>query len=119
MAKIATNELTRRGLLQKGIELIGSDNEQAFDYLKQAIYQEVYLGDIERLLDEKGDQLKLDPEWAHSLMKFILKIHKFKYDKPKYGHMPPAMQQARVSYGESLIKELFSALIPGIKGRIG
>jgi hypothetical protein len=112
MQKIAAQEFYRRELLDKAIELIGTSPAESFELIKESVYTELYLGDIERIVEEKSAELIANPEFTRNLMLLLLKIHKFKYDKAKYEHFPPAMKLARVEYGDSLIKERFLSLIP-------
>jgi hypothetical protein len=107
----AQAELERRGLFQRGRELLASDPEETLRLFRQAAAIEVYLDEVEELCRADSSSLAAWPNMAEQLKDILIYGYQNKFTKEKYEHVPEGMRWARESWGVQRIRELFDGLL--------
>jgi hypothetical protein len=108
MRVAAQGELARRELFKEGMNLIGVDNERAFELLERSTKFDLYIPELERLVREKGETLSKDPEFLARLKKRFIQAYSDKFGWRRYERLPELMRIAREEAGIETIKELFA-----------
>jgi len=108
MQTAAQGELARRELFEEGMNLLGVDNEQAFELLERSTRFDLYIPELERLVREKGEPLNEDTEFRARLKKRFIQAYSDKFGWRRYERLPELMRIAREEAGIEAIKELFA-----------
>jgi hypothetical protein len=108
MQAAAQGELARRKLFAEGMDLLGVDNERAFELLERSTRFDLYIPDLERLVREKSELLSENPEFRARLKKRFIQAYSDKFGWRRYERLPELMRIAREEAGIETIKELFA-----------
>ncbi len=107
MRKAAQAELARRRLFDAGVAKLAEDQEQAIDAFRRAAGIDVYISDLERLMDDQRDVLDRDPQLREALRTLFTKAFSDKFGWRRYELLPEAMRLQREQHGIRRIRELF------------
>lgn len=108
MRHLAEAELRRRELFAAGKEALGVDNGKAKDLFAQAALIDLYIPEIEGLVEEKEAALKEDEALRACLSKLFARAYSDKFGWPRYERLPEPMRIAREQAGIKRIRELFA-----------
>lgn len=106
MAFRAKEELRRRELFRKGVELLPRDGQEALTLFDQAGAVDVYLPELEDLAREEA-LLSSSPELRRALGEVFLRRWKAKFAKERYERQPELARTEQEQYGVRRIQELF------------
>ena len=102
----AQNELKRRELFNHGIALLGKDNEEAIAKLSESARYDLYIPEVERLVEEKGDILRNDKSLRERLLKQFVQAYSDKFGWRRYERLRELMRIAREEEGIRRLREL-------------
>lgn len=108
MRHLAEAELRRRELFAAAKEALGVNNGKAKDLFAQAALIDLYIPEIERLVEEKEAVLKEDRTLRARLCKLFARAYSDKFGWPRYERLPEPMRIARERAGIERIKELLA-----------
>ena len=108
MRHLAEAELRRRELFAAGKEALGVDNGKAEDLFAQAVLIDLYIPEIERVVEEKEAVLREDGTLRTRLCKLFVRAYSDKFGWPRYERLPEPMRIAREQAGIKRIRELFA-----------
>ena len=100
------NELKRRELFNRGIAFLGENNEEAISLLAESTRYDLYIPEVERLLEQKGDALRASPSIRERLLKIFVQAYSDKFGWRRYERLPELMRIAREKEGISRLREL-------------
>lgn len=109
MREIAQRELERRALWRKAVSLLPERPGEALELFERAGAVDLFIPELEGLVQEHRDLLEQDPELSIRLREVFLRRWLEKFGKPRYERLPERMRIARERWGERRIKELFPA----------
>lgn len=104
----AQNELKRRELFNQGIDLLGEDNEQAISLLSASTRYDLYIPEVERLVEAKGDVLRHDKPLRERLLKLFAQAYSDKFGWRRYERLPELMRIAREREGIRRLREILA-----------
>jgi hypothetical protein len=104
----AQNELKRRELFNQGIALLGDDNELAISLLSASTRYDLYIPEVERLVEEKGDVLQNDRSLQERLLKQFVRAYSDKFGWRRYERLPEPMRIAREREGIRRLREILA-----------
>lgn len=104
----AQNEMKRRELLNRGIALLGEDNEQAISLLSSSTRYDLYIPEVERLVKAKGDVLRRDKALRERLLKVFVQAYSDKFGWRRYERLPEPMRIAREREGIRRLREILA-----------
>jgi len=104
----AQNELSRRELFEKGMSLLGDDNEQAVSLLAESTRYDIYIPEVERLVEEKGEVLQSDKPLRERLLKLFVQAYSDKFGWRRYERLPELMRIAREQEGIRRLREILA-----------
>ncbi len=102
----ARNELKRRELFEQGISLLGKDDEQAISLLADSTQYDLYIPEVERLVEKKGNLLLNSPSVRERLLKIFVQAYSDKFGWRRYERLPELMRIAREEEGIRRLREL-------------
>lgn len=104
----AQNELSRRELFERGMSLLGEDNEQAISLLAESTRYDTYIPEVERLVEEKGEVLQSDKPLRERLLKLFVQAYSDKFGWRRYERLPELMRIAREQEGIRRLREILA-----------
>ena len=104
----AQNELKRRELFNQGIALLGDDNELAISLLSASTRYDLYIPEVERLVEEKGDVLQNDRSLQERLLKQFVRAYSDKFGWRRYERLPEPMRIVREREGIRRLREILA-----------
>ena len=104
----ARNELKRRGLFDRGIALLGENNEEALSLLAESARYDLYIPEVERLVEQKGGVLRETPSIRERLLKLFAQAYSDKFGWRRYERLPELMRIAREEEGIRRLRELLT-----------
>ncbi len=104
----ARNELKRRGLFARGIALLGENNEEALSLLAESARYDLYIPEVERLVEQKGGVLQQTPSIRERLLKLFAQAYSDKFGWRRYERLPELMRIAREEEGIRRLRELLT-----------
>ena len=104
----AQNELKRRELFNRGIALLGEDNEEAVALLTESAHYDLYIPEVERLVAEKGEVLRENPSIRERLLKVFVQAYSDKFGWRRYERLAELMRIAREEHGIKRLRELLA-----------
>jgi len=107
MRRRVEEELERRRLFQRAKGALSSSPEQAVELFDRAGSVDVYIPELEQLVEQHGEILAGAPELSARLRETFLRRWSEKFAKARYERLPERMRLAREKWGERRIKELF------------
>ena len=107
MRERAQAELERRRLFQEAVRLLSQDPDRALSLFDRAGAIDVYIPELERLVEEHRETLSGSPELRQRLREVFLRRWGEKFAKPRYERLPERLRQAQERWGLARIKELF------------
>jgi len=108
MRNAAQNELKRRKLFEQGISLLGEDNEQAISLLAESTRYDLYIPEVERLVEQKSEVLRNDKPLRERLLKLFVQAYSDKFGWRRYERLPELMRIAREQEGISRLREILA-----------
>ena len=108
MQAAAQAELRRRDLFQQASESLKSDPETAIGLFRKASTIDLYIPDLEVLIDTHRERLDRDPALRQRLRTMFAKAYSDKFGWRRYERLPELMRLAREKAGIERIHELFS-----------
>jgi hypothetical protein len=102
----AQGELARRSLFANAMTLLPSQPDEALELLGRAATIDLYIPDIERLVEIHGDFLHAHPDTRDRLRLQWLKAYSDKFGWRRYELLPEVMRLQREKAGMSRINEL-------------
>lgn len=108
MRSLAEAELRRRTLFAEAKQALGADNDEALALFTRAVQTDLYIPEIERLVEEKKSVLKEDRDLCNRLGNLFARAYSAKFGWPRYERLPELMRIAREQAGIKRIKELFA-----------
>ncbi len=106
MRASARNELKRRDLFNRGIELLACNNEEAISLLAESTRYDLYIPEVERLVERKGKVLREDQSLRERLLKLFVQAYSDKFGWRRYERLPELMRIAREKEGIKRLQEL-------------
>ncbi len=107
MRAVAQAELERRKLFDAGLELLPESPEQAIESFRQAARVDLYVPDLERLVERHRGLLDRDASLREALRALFVKAFSDKFGWPRYERLPERMRLQRERAGIERINELF------------
>ncbi len=104
----AQNEMKRRELFNRGIDLLGEDNEQAISLLSSSTRYDLYIPEVERLVKAKGNVLRRDKPLRERLLKVFVQAYSDKFGWRRYERLPEPMRIAREREGIRRLREILA-----------
>jgi len=104
----ARNELKRRDLFNRGIALLGENGEEAISVLAESTRYDLYIPEVERLVEQKGDVLRETPSIRERLLKLFAQAYSDKFGWRRYERLPELMRIAREKEGIRRLRELLT-----------
>ena len=102
----AQGELARRALFEEALTLLSSQPDEALGLLGRAATIDLYIPDIERLVEAHDDFLREHPDLRDRLRRQWLKAYSDKFGWRRYELLPEVMRLAREKAGMARISEL-------------
>lgn len=102
----AQAELTRRALFEKAVTLLPIQLDEALELLRRAATIDLYVPDIERLVESHGHFLVAHPDVRDRLRILLLKAYSDKFGWRRYELLPEVMRLQREKAGMARISEL-------------
>jgi len=102
----AKNELKRRELFERGLSLLGEDNEQALSLLAESTRYDLYIPEVERLVEQKREVLSENPSLRERLLKIFTQAYSDKFGWRRYERLPELMRIAREQEGIRRLREI-------------
>ena len=102
----AQGELARRALFEEAVALLSSQPDEALSLLGRAATIDLYIPDIERLIEIHDDFLRAHPDVRDRLRLQWLKAYSDKFGWRRYELLPEVMRLAREKAGLHRINEL-------------
>ena len=102
----AQGELARRALFEEALTLLPSQPDEALGLLGRAATIDLYIPDIERLVEAHDDFLRNRPDLRDRLRRQWLKAYSDKFGWRRYELLPEVMRLAREKAGMARINEL-------------
>jgi len=106
MSEVARNERHRRSWFRQAEELLETDRQQALRLLEEAGRVEVYLPEVERLVNRHRDLLNADAELREALAAVLLHAWREKFAQSHYERMPERQRYQHEREGVRYIREL-------------
>jgi len=106
MRAIAKAELTRRELVADAKKALGNENEEAVGMLTEAARIDVYIPEIEQLIEENAEILRSNESLRQRLCKLFTQSYSDKFGWPRYELLPETMRILRERAGIARIKQL-------------
>ena len=108
MRTAARNELKRRDLFSSGMALLGGNNEEAMSLLAGSTRYDLYIPDVERLVEQKGDVLRNNKSLRERLLKLFAQAYSDKFGWRRYERLPELMRIAREKEGIRRLREILT-----------
>lgn len=102
----AQGELKRRELFDQAMDLLPEQTESALELLDRAASIDLYVPDIERLVDRHRDFLHANPDFRGRLRTQLLKAYSDKFGWRRYELLPEVMRLRREQAGMDQINQL-------------
>lgn len=102
----AKGELKRRELFEEALDLLAIQTEEALGLLDRAASIDLYVPDIERLVERHGDFLHDHLDIRDRLRTQLLKAYSDKFGWRRYELLPEVMRLQRERAGMDRINEL-------------
>ena len=102
----AQGEVARRALFEEALMLLPSQPDEALELLRRAATIDLYVPDIERLVETHGDFLLAHSELRDRLRALLLKAYSDKFGWRRYELLPEVMRLQREKAGMARINEL-------------
>ena len=102
----AQGELKRRELFENAMNLLANQTETALELFAQAARIDLYIPDIERLVERHGGYLQDHPCVRDQLRTQLLKAYSDKFGWRRYERLPEVMRLQREQAGMDRINEL-------------
>ena len=102
----AQGELRRRELFEEALNLLANQSDEALELFGRASGIDLYIPDIERLVERHGDFLRDRPELKDRLRTQLLKAYSDKFGWRRYERLPEVMRLQREQAGMDRINEL-------------
>lgn len=106
MRQRAQGEITRRVLFERAVKLLPSQPDEALELLARAATFDLYIPDIERLVEVHDAFLQAHPQVRDSLRTLFLKAYSDKFGWRRYELLPEVMRLQREKAGLARINEL-------------
>lgn len=110
MSKKAQQEMERRSIFKNAKQELEVDLNNSLQLFRQAADIEIYLGEIEELVQDRYQIFEDNPQSALKLRDLFIKYYKWKFGKRRYETWPEPMRVKREKYGVGRIEELFHEL---------
>jgi len=107
MRAAARAELARRKLFEAGSEALPTSPDRAVDSFRQAVQIDVFVPDLERLVERHRGLLDRDAGLRESLRGLFVKAFSDKFGWRRYERLPEVMRLQREKAGIRRIDELF------------
>jgi len=107
MRDAARAEIQRRRLFEEGLDTLPDDAGRAIASFRQAAGIDVYIPDLERLIDRHRTVLELDTALRGTLRGVFVKAFSDKFGRRRYERLPEPMRLQRERAGIERIHELF------------
>jgi hypothetical protein len=107
MRAAARAELERRKLFEEGLRILPEHSDRAIDVFRAAAGIDVYVPDIERLVECHGDLLRQNAALRRALCGLFAKAYSDKFGWRRYERLPEEMRLRREQAGIARIHELF------------
>jgi len=107
MQAVARAEIERRRLFESGLELLSSRREEAIEAFRAATTIDVYLPDLERLVEHHRALLARESGLRQTLCGLFAKAYSDKFGWRRYERLPEIMRLQREQAGIERIHELF------------
>ncbi len=104
----AEEELRRRGLWQEGVNLLTACPEEALEKFALATEVDLYLPELEILVEQHGSWLKEQPRIRSALRELFLAAWKAKFSKERYERQPEQARMDQERWGLARIQELLA-----------
>jgi len=102
----AQGELKRRELFENAMNLLLNQTESALEHFALAASIDLYIPDIECLVERHGDLLREHPGIREQLRTQLLKAYSDKFGWRRYERLPEVMRLQREQAGMERINEL-------------
>ena len=102
----AQGELKRRELFKNAVNLLPDQSESALGLFALAASIDLYIPDIEHLVERHGDFLRDQPDLRDRLRTQLLKAYSDKFGWRRYERLPEMMRLQREQAGMDRINEL-------------
>lgn len=102
----AQGELARRSLFEQALGQLPSQPDEALALLARAATIDLYIPDIERLVETHDALLRADPQLRDRLRRLWLKAYSDKFGWRRYELLPEVMRLQREKSGMARIQEL-------------
>ena len=102
----AQGELKRRELFEEALNILPDQTERALELLGHAASIDLYIPDIERLVERHGRFLQDHPEVREQLRTQLSKAYSDKFGWRRYERLPEVMRLQREHAGMDRINEL-------------
>jgi len=106
MRAAAKAERARRRLFEAGSDALPRNPDEALEAFRSAVGIDVYIPDIERLVERHGPTLEDDPALRESLRALFAQAYSDKFGWRRYELLPERMRLAREQAGIARINEL-------------
>ncbi len=110
MNKKAQQELERRKIFKDAKKKLEVDFNSSLELFQQAVNREIYLGEIEELVQDRYPIFEDNPQSALKLRDLFIKYYRWKFGKRRYETWPEPMRLMREKYGVGRIQELFQEI---------
>ncbi|MBC7317798.1 hypothetical protein H5T57_00885 [Candidatus Bipolaricaulota bacterium] len=108
MKKKAMEELERREKWRRAAALLTTDPSTALALFQEAVQIDVYLPEVEELVEKKRAWLKENPAVSAELRRILAAGWKAKFAKERYERQPERARTAQERFGLVRLQELFS-----------
>ena len=106
MRSAAKAELARRKLFEAGLEILPEDSDRAIALFRRAARIDVYIPDLECLVERQRGLLDRDPGLREALRALFVKAFSDKFGWRRYERLPEIMRLRREADGIERINEL-------------
>ncbi len=106
MADAARRELQRRSWFREAEATLHLDAERALGLLRQSGEVDVYLPEVERLVERHRNTLAADPKLRDEVRAVLLSAWREKFSQPRYERLPERMRLEHEKGGAHYIEAL-------------
>jgi hypothetical protein len=106
MRRRAEEELSRREKWRKALEILAHDWEKALALIEEAAQVDVYLPEVEELVEKNRDWLLENPSIRKALREILIAGWKKKFAKERYERQPEMARVSQEKFGLQRLGEL-------------